>query len=352
MRRNFFHVMILFLGGLTTLSFASNGRIPIYGPTTITQDGSYYFTNNIVDPCAGNVITIQAKNVVLDLNGHALICTSPSSSSFAIYVDTGVSENIVIRNGSIDHPNRAIVITGSATNKGNYVIRDLKISRFAEYGIDVSNAKGNLTVENVTITSEPTGITALWVDTVDRTFIRHVKAGNVTGYVINVLHNNEVIIDGVVLNNGGSGDIQVYDSRTVTIMNSTFTDTSYGIRVIESNASTVPVTAQIFQNRVSGTTYAGIYVGANTAATHPMTVKITDNTISPSSYYGMRITGPVLVSIRKNRIYCYEGTSPTCIWTNSNYIVITDNSFFTQGGIGTAISDNGSNNYTTGNRTT
>ena len=64
----------------------------------ITEPGSYYLVDNIVGGPGKTAIAILSSNVVLDLNGYALIGTPDS--------DTGINflgglENCVVRNGII-----------------------------------------------------------------------------------------------------------------------------------------------------------------------------------------------------------------------------------------------------------
>src|SRR5438034_320997 len=51
---------------------ADEGRIPVFAPTVITQPGYYVLTRDI-SVSGGHVITIQANNVTLDLNGRTIV---------------------------------------------------------------------------------------------------------------------------------------------------------------------------------------------------------------------------------------------------------------------------------------
>jgi parallel beta-helix repeat protein len=78
-------------------------RIPISSlPFTITQSGSYYLTGNL-SLSGDNGITISSGDVVLDLNGFALV---GNNTSFGIRVLSVT--NLVIRNGTIKSWHQAI----------------------------------------------------------------------------------------------------------------------------------------------------------------------------------------------------------------------------------------------------
>ena len=83
-------------------------RIPISGPTTITQPGSYYLTNDINITTSQSAITIQTDAVTLDLNGHTI-----NGNNIGTNAITGISTGprpIVIRNG------RVSAFTGAGLN--------------------------------------------------------------------------------------------------------------------------------------------------------------------------------------------------------------------------------------------
>lgn len=74
-------------------------RTPLSAAGTISQSGSYYLTTNIT-VSSGDVLTITANNVKLDLNGFALTSTDPNGASHAIVL-SGSLTNITIANGLI-----------------------------------------------------------------------------------------------------------------------------------------------------------------------------------------------------------------------------------------------------------
>jgi parallel beta helix pectate lyase-like protein/copper-binding protein NosD len=87
MRRLLFTIFVL-LAGSAAAALADEGRIPIFKPTTITQSGSYVVTRDIT-VASGAIITVQASDVTLDLNGKKLQMTNPTDA--IIFLDTQTS---------------------------------------------------------------------------------------------------------------------------------------------------------------------------------------------------------------------------------------------------------------------
>lgn len=72
-------------------------------PYTITQPGSYYLTGNLTLSSAGVAgISVQAKDVTIDLNGFTISCTSAANQS-AIDASgaSGSTAGLVVKNGTI-----------------------------------------------------------------------------------------------------------------------------------------------------------------------------------------------------------------------------------------------------------
>jgi parallel beta-helix repeat protein len=119
---------------------ADEGRVPVFGVTTITQKGHYILTRDIPDPAApgSNVITITADDVTLDLNGHTI---SPAAGFDAIVINTtaGPREGITIRNGKIVGGARGI--DSPIANTARVRFQDLEVSGSSGSGIVVGNAR-------------------------------------------------------------------------------------------------------------------------------------------------------------------------------------------------------------------
>ena len=87
--------------------WASEGRYPIYEPTTITSPGKYIVTRNIT--AAGIIINVQSSNVDIDLNGFTLESTAPTDPVINVQ---GVS-HVAIRNGIVSYGQNSIHVQGT-----------------------------------------------------------------------------------------------------------------------------------------------------------------------------------------------------------------------------------------------
>jgi hypothetical protein len=69
-------------------------------PFTISSAGNYVVTAELVySASTDNAITVNANNGRIDLNGHYLICSSPTNSAVGIYAGNKI--DIRVRNGEI-----------------------------------------------------------------------------------------------------------------------------------------------------------------------------------------------------------------------------------------------------------
>lgn len=80
---------------------AADGRIPVWGQTTITEPGAYVLTRNIVlgGEVGGSVIVIDSADVDLDLNGFWIRSNTETSDPPIRILQ--FADNVRIRNGSI-----------------------------------------------------------------------------------------------------------------------------------------------------------------------------------------------------------------------------------------------------------
>jgi hypothetical protein len=81
-------------------------------PAAITQAGSYYFVKNLTGIPGTNGITIIADNVVLDLNGFALIGVPGATNGIS---SVGLRQAITVQNGNIQGWPGVAVDSSSAT---------------------------------------------------------------------------------------------------------------------------------------------------------------------------------------------------------------------------------------------
>ncbi len=124
-------------------------RKPIPGgtsPFTISSSGSYYLTGNIT-VASGDVITINASNVTLDLNGYTLATTSATPLGTAIVIING-GVRVTVCNGFILGPGttasgnysgggfyNGFALASGLSSSDSVVARDLTVSGCANVGI-------------------------------------------------------------------------------------------------------------------------------------------------------------------------------------------------------------------------
>jgi hypothetical protein len=125
----------------TTITCAAT---PIYGPTTITTNGTYCLTHDVIQTDTSPAIEIMSNNVVLDLNGFMV--TTSFIDGFGIQVDAGFS-CIEIKNGTIK-PIDDAVGTGTGINLQGVVLP----------GFDNFIAVSDVTLENLCIQNWDEGI--------------------------------------------------------------------------------------------------------------------------------------------------------------------------------------------------
>ncbi len=147
-------VALSLLAALTLLSplgvLADEGRIPIYGPTTITQAGTYIVTRDFcfggsaVAPCLSSLygIDISANDVTVDLNGHTL--SMQGTGAIAIKVtSSAATRGIVVRNGRIvgDGAANSNGIASTVTNPVRLRIEDVTVRGAGGNCIDIASAE-------------------------------------------------------------------------------------------------------------------------------------------------------------------------------------------------------------------
>ncbi len=128
---------------------ADEGRIPIYGPTSISQPGTYIVTRDFcfgqfaMPPCTANGtgIDISANDVVVDLNGHTL--NMQGSNAIGVRVSTfGATRGIVIKNGRIvgDTSPTSNGISTTVTNPVRLTIQDVTVRNAIGDCINIQSA--------------------------------------------------------------------------------------------------------------------------------------------------------------------------------------------------------------------
>jgi parallel beta-helix repeat protein len=119
--RRFRFLSALALGALlAALPFtfgAAEGNIPIYqAGTTITTSGHYYVSRDLDgSSISGHVITINAMDVTLDLNGHTLIA-SPS-----YYGISSTASRVRVTNGTIVGGTYGVALTTGEAERADHL---------------------------------------------------------------------------------------------------------------------------------------------------------------------------------------------------------------------------------------
>lgn len=260
-------VLVLALSG-RGYSLADEARIPIFQPTTIVQPGHYILTRDIAI-AGGNGITIQANNVILDLNGRRISSTTTSGN--LVEVADGFSD-IVIRGGFLSGGANAILAQSTAgtrvsvervdmantSNTGVQVLGPLqvdviscKIRGAGNRGLDLEANSGSVfigrIVDNLIVGSGNFGLIAFGLQggQVLRNVVQNAASyGLLVGGSGNVIEGNESLANQLGIEVDGSGN-QV-------LRNTTNGNQAIGIQVdFDDN--------RIAENIVSGNDF-GIYV--------------------------------------------------------------------------------------------
>ena len=143
---------LLFVVAMSFSAYGADGQIKITQPDSfpvvIDQPGSYVLTSNITLSTDANGIVIDASNVTLDLNGHAIIGPGGSGSGNGIYAYS--RHNITIKNGTVrDFGGSGIYFAGfyPPTNLPNFRVEDITAIHNGGHGIEASRS----TITNCTV---------------------------------------------------------------------------------------------------------------------------------------------------------------------------------------------------------
>ena len=133
-------------------------RTPISSiPFTITQPGSYYLASNLSTALAVDGISIDAKNVTIDLNGFRMTGFGAGLAAIKVTNTTVNTETLVVKNGTIDGWQTAV--GGNSDEILGGTIEGLQIK--GGWGIVLNQAK-NFTVKECSLdgsaSSSPSGV--------------------------------------------------------------------------------------------------------------------------------------------------------------------------------------------------
>src|SRR5438874_1651511 len=150
LHRNIITLLLLFVANIACAQSPQN-PLPITGPTTITRSAYYRLTNNVaVAATTGNIITVQAHNVTIDLNGFFIIGpNNPASSLKGIYAEE--IGNTTVKNGTIAFCNVGIQFSGnnSPTTKNiNNTVENMRITNCYVVGFNCTDHSPGSSISN------------------------------------------------------------------------------------------------------------------------------------------------------------------------------------------------------------
>lgn len=135
---------LLFVVAMSFSAYGADGQIKITQPDSfpvvIDEPGSYVLTSNVTVSTDVNGIVINASDVTLDLNGHAIIGPG-SGSGNGIYAYG--KHNITIKNGMVrDFGGSGIDFAGlyPSTNVPNFSVEDITAICNGGHGIEASRS--------------------------------------------------------------------------------------------------------------------------------------------------------------------------------------------------------------------
>jgi|GEM_PF-2454675 len=278
--------ILVILCGLLLVPVTSAASTPIYGPTVITEPGSYYLASSIVNSTEPVAILIQCSNVVLDGKSKTIDGTDQAESvGIKVYNAAMTLVNVVVKN---------VICTDWATG---VFINDVKNSVFEKITAK-SNTEDGILVGHST----------------DNSFNKLTAIDN--GRVGLLLYDGSNLntISNVLSQNNGDDGIRLRYSNGNVVQKSKILGNKYqGIDLFQSNHNTIT------QNTITANGANAIYLNdecnlniitKNTATGHLTTTAIP---VSNSDYNEISSN-----TIKDNMygIYLYAGSENNIISNN------------------------------------
>jgi nitrous oxidase accessory protein NosD len=210
-------------------AIAAEGRTPIFAaPTTIAAPGKYVVTRNLTNAAAaGAVITVNAPDVDIDINGFVLDNTANPGM---VVIGGGAAGSLTLRDGTLIGGFRGVQVIGG----DKVTIEDLKINNAQDCGIYLQQVEALALRRNLIVRAARDGI----------------RLNSVPGFAY------EGVIEGNIIKNSGTGasggtGIIAYDASSLAILDNR-------IENIGAPAEPPPgVGDGIYLERVSGSLLAG-----------------------------------------------------------------------------------------------
>ena len=175
----------------------------------ITQDGSYYLTQNELVSGVDNVILVQARNVTLDLNGFTVSgSTLFGAPQRGIYVDPGVIgiNTFTLKNGTI----RGMADYGLECQFLTTIAR-LEGVNFVENGTGALLPQEAVVRDCVSYGNTEFGMVASRGTVMGSSFVENATGLQLRGGVTRDCVSRSNSADGFRLGNGGSGGVRAVD---------------------------------------------------------------------------------------------------------------------------------------------
>lgn len=249
-------------------ALAADGRIPIVKPAagwpfTITAAGSYYLTEDLFEAAPTEFIHVDADNVTIDLEGHAI---RTNGTTMPLVKNINDRTQIRVTNGFLIKGSAAVQFNRGAAGTGNYVVDHLrcidqtmtgiailgntgtKMTAVVEHNLISGNGVGNPAkgielqlgndsyIDNNVITG---CVTAIFMDRSEKNSIRYNNLStNGSGIlVISVLgtsSNNNASYN--VISGCNAGDGIHIEGKNSTVTNNTVSkNNAVGIRMVGDN---------------------------------------------------------------------------------------------------------------------
>ncbi len=213
MSRRAISIMGLALVASGVPALGVEGRIPVFGPTTISEPGSYILTQDFSET-SGNSITIAASDVTLDLNGHTITHSGSSPSDVNVFLSTG-STRLSIRNGRL-LGGRHGILTEPGTSEVEITIEGIEVANASGIGILIHGAR---------------------LIEIDSSIVRN-NVGGITVYPLQASPATGRIVDSVV--DSSSSGIDMRYCRQVEIRHNSITSRyDIGLRLSECPGSLI-----------------------------------------------------------------------------------------------------------------
>ena len=138
-----FPMILRFLPALAflTVAVSASAQTVINSvPYTITASGKYVLGNNLITASAAQTaITINAPNVILDLNQFFVSGPGGTPGTNAAVIQVGNVSNVTIRNGTVANNAYGILFSGTLPNSINHRVENVNATRCYVSGIYVPN---------------------------------------------------------------------------------------------------------------------------------------------------------------------------------------------------------------------